>query len=1101
MWYEIFKFELNYRIRRPETYLFFIFLLLFSIVGDVFIFQGIEMGLMKWNAPLVIAKTMGAITGIFMIMVSMIMGVPVLRDYQYQTEALMFVNPISKRDYLLGRFLGSFSILVFIFSGLLIGMMIGSQMPWHTKETMVAFNALTYIQSFVVVVLPSLFFGACTFFVTGMLSKKLLVVYTQGIVLFVVFLLTKSITNAYWQGIFDPFSLTTLTQFTKHWSINELNTTGITFSGILLHNKLFWMILGWIVLLLGYRKFSFSMLAKKVKGKSKRAETTINREFKNQIAPNFHINHSLKSKWYQLFELSKFYTLSLLKEASFWGIIICGIIIIVINSVNLGTVYGVDSYPATHFIISELQEMSMYFFLIILLFYSGEIIWKERSINQYGLNDATPISSLINLTSKFIAMNTIYIVLIVSLILTGILFQIASGYYQFKIGVYFSGFFIEILPFLTLYTFAAFFFHSISKNKFIGIFLTLFFFIVIGGLEALGFNHSLYKFGGNPLGIYSEMNGYGHFLKPYLWIKTYWLVFGVILLIISALIIQRGQERSFWKRITTIKRRITKPITYLGFTSIGIFIFLGSYVFYNTNILNPNWVNSQELNFRADYETTLKPLEYFPQPKIVDVKLDIELYPKKRSYEIKGSYILENTTDKPIREIHIQKLIASHVDLKEVTFEGGATLNSKYQEFDYSIYTLSKLLLPKKTIKVNFKQVYQPLGFKDNNSSTQFVNNGTFFNNGILPSLGYNRDYEINNSDERSKLKLPIRYYKAKIDNSEELMNARSGGDSDGIHLEVVIGTHQDQTAVTAGKLIDKWTKNNRNYFHYKTDQRIINFYSIVSAKYEVMKEQWIGTNTALKPVDLEIYYHAAHTYNLDRMMKGMKASLSYFSTHFSPYQYEQLRIMEFPRYKEFAQSFPNTIPFSEALGFVLDIDDETDVDMAFYITAHEIAHQWFGMQIQAANVQGKNFVLETLAQYGAIMVLKEFYSEEKVLQFLALQKEDYDKKSKKAVSESSLSMVENQDFVYYNKGAIAMYKLQKMIGEKQVNLALQRFINDWHSYKGVIKMQTEKYATSKDLLGYFKGVTPQHLQYVIGDLFETTNADVLKIIEQDSFF
>ncbi|CAM1369280.1 M1 family aminopeptidase [Tenacibaculum xiamenense] len=1096
MWYEIFKFELNYRIRRPETYLFFIFLLLFSIVGDVFIFQGIEMGLMKWNAPLVIAKTMGAITGIFMIMVSMIMGVPVLRDYQYQTEALMFVNPISKRDYLLGRFLGSFSILLFIFSGLFLGMMIGSQMPWHTQDNMLVFNAFTYIQSFVVVVLPSLFFGACVFFVTGMLSRKLLVVYTQGIVLFVVFLLTKAITNEYWQGIFDPFSLTTLTQYTKDWSVNQLNATGIAFNGILLHNKLFWMVLGCLVLLFGYYRFSLSMLTKKVKRKSKTSETIISHDLKNLVLPNLSINNSLKAKWNQLFELSKFYTFSLLKETSFWGIIICGIIIIVINSVNLGTVYGVDSYPATHFIIAELQEMSMYFFIIILLFYSGEIMWKERVINQYGLNDATPIHNLINLASKFIAMNAIYIVLMISLIVTGIIFQISSGYYKLELDVYFTGFFIEILPFLTLYSFAAFFFQSLSKNKFIGIFLTLFFLIGIGAIEVLGLNHSLYKFGGNPLGIYSEMNGYGHFLKPYLWIKSYWFVFGVFLLIISALMMQRGQERSFWKRLTTIKDQITKPVRQLSLVTIGLFIIIGAYIFYNTNILNVNWSNDQELNFRASYERTLKPLEYFPQPKITDVNLNIELYPETRSYEIQGTYILENTTDKPISEIHIQKLIASHVYLKEVIFEGGSIANSKYQEFDYTVYTLSKPLLPEKTLKMNFKQEYKPLGFEDNNSSVQFVNNGTFFNNGILPSLGYNRKYEISNGEDRKDLNLPIRYYKAKIDNSKELINARSGGDSDGIHLDVVIGTDKDQTAVTAGKLINKWTKNNRNYFHYKTNQRIINFYGIVSAEYNILKEQWIHTNQDTKPVDLEIYYHRAHKYNLNRMMKGMKASLSYFNTHFSPYQYEQLRIMEFPRYMEFAQSFPNTIPFSEALGFVLDINDETDVDMAFYITAHEVAHQWFGMQIEAANVQGKNFVLETLAQYGAIMALKEDYSEAKVLQFLALQKEDYDKKRKKAISEPSLTLVENQDFVYYNKGAIAMYKLQKMIGEKQVNLAIKRFINDWHSYKGTIKMQTDKYATSKDLLGYFKEITPDHLHNVIHDLFETTNMDVLEMIE-----
>ena len=118
-------------------------------------------------------------------------------------------------------------------------------------------------------------------------------------------------------------------------------------------------------------------------------------------------------------------------------------------------------------------------------------------------------------------------------------------------------------------------------------------------------------------------------------------------------------------------------------------------------------------------------------------------------------------------------------------------------------------------------------------------------------------------------------------------------------------------------------------------------------------------------------------------MMMAMKASLDYYSTSFSPYQYEQLRIMEFPRYAQFAQSFPGTVPFSESIGFVLDIDDETDVDMAFYVTAHEIAHQWFAMQVEAANVKGQYFILETLSQYAAMMVLKAHYPKEKVQQFL----------------------------------------------------------------------------------------------------------------------
>lgn len=268
----------------------------------------------------------------------------------------------------------------------------------------------------------------------------------------------------------------------------------------------------------------------------------------------------------------------------------------------------------------------------------------------------------------------------------------------------------------------------------------------------------------------------------------------------------------------------------------------------------------------------------------------------------------------------------------------------------------------------------------------------------------------------------------------------------------------------------------------------MINFYSMVSAAYEVKKDTWMPQqDTLATPVDLEIYYHKEHDYNIERMMTAMKASLDYYSKNFSPYQYEQLRIMEFPRYAKFAQSFPGTIPFSESIGFVLDIDDEQDVDMAFYVTAHEIAHQWFGMQVEAANVKGQLFILETLSQYAAMMVLKKQHSEEKLLQFLENQNERYKEgKDREALEEPSLALVENQDHVYYAKGAISMYQFQKEIGEEQVNKALRRFLEDWNTASGKLKLTTNRYATSQDLLGYFKEVTPSNQQHMITELFES---------------
>ncbi|WP_178988739.1 ABC transporter permease/M1 family aminopeptidase [Winogradskyella schleiferi] len=1090
MWYTIFKFEIQYRIKRLDTYVFFLFLFLFSIVGVDFIFQGSDMGLMKNNSPIVIAKTMGAITGIFMILASMIMGVSVLRDFEYNIESLLFSAPINKRDYLLGRFLGSFAVLLFAFTGILFGMMLSEFMPWHNPEDLLGFNAIVYIKTFLVVTLPTLFFGASLFFVTGALSRNLVVVYTQGIILFVVFMLTKAITNQFRQAILDPFSLTTTTFATKSWSALEKSTQELPFVGALLYNKLFWMSLGILALIYGYKKFNFNVVKEK-QSKRKQVEKLVGKStsvFSDIEIPEATKQYGLLSKWNQLKQFSWFYFISICKQASFWGIVICGMIIILINSVNLGTVYGVDSYPATYFIVEELKETSIYFFIIILVFYSGELVWKERGAKLDLIYDATPMSSFIKLMGKYIGLNVVYVVLMLALIGSGILFQTLSGYYKYEFQVYFYGFFLEILPFLALYTCIAFFIQSVVNHKFVGIMLVIIFFIANVALGLFGFDHDLYFFGGSALGTYSDMNGYGHFLKPYLLIKLYWFLLGILLLIIGSLVNVRGTETNLMQRIRASKNRLSKPLFKVGSMVFLVFILVGSLIFYNTNILNTYWTNTKATEFRVAYEKELKQFEYIPQPKIVDVNLKVELYPSSRDYTAEGYYILKNTNAQPINEIHIQKLIEENITLDAVTFDGGATENNTYATYDYTIYQLHSPLNPEDSIKMNFKQSFTTNGFEAGNSNANIVENGTFFNNKDFPTIGYNKKYELSDRDERSEYNLPERINRANRNDPKELVNARSGSDSDGINFEMIIGTDIGQTALVPGNLLKEWTENNRNYFHYKMEIPMIDFYSIVSAKYDIKKDQWISKSDAIsKQVDLEIYYHKGHEYNIDRMMMAMKASLDYYSTNFSPYQYEQLRIMEFPRYAQFAQSFPGTVPFSESIGFVLDIDDETDVDMAFYVTAHEIAHQWFAMQVEAANVKGQYFILETLSQYAAMMVLQAHYPKEKVQQFLELQLEKYEEgKLRESGVEPTLALVDNQDYIYYAKGAINMCKLQETIGEAKVNAALKRFLEDWNTANGKLKTKTKRYATSKDLLNYFKEVTPGNQQHIIKELFES---------------
>ena len=1087
MLYEIFKFEILYRVKRTETYIFFIFLFLFSLVGVDFMYGGVDLGPIKKNAPLIIAKTMSLISGISMMIASLIMGVPILRDFEHHIESLMFVNPIKKRDYLLGRFLGSFVILIAVYSALIWGSAIGEFLPWRNPEELLPFNMMSYIQPFFTVVLPILFFGASLFFVTGALSKKLLVVYTQGLFTFVLFLLTRSIENRFLGAIIDPFSLTTLTELTTNWTPAEVNSLLMPFSGVLLYSKLFWLTIGVLIFLFGYNRFKFQVATNSSSKKRKALSSDLNVKTNyNAELPVILINDGYKSKCKQLLQHSWFHFVSILKEVSFWAIVISAMVIIMINSINLGTVYGVDSYPATYFIVEELLEMSSFFFIIVMVFYSGELIWKERSAKLNLIYDALPNNNAVNLLGKYLALTGIYAVIMLSLIIAGVIFQSSHGYYKFELDVYLISFFGDLLPFLLLYTFVSFFIHVLVNKKFVAYIIMLTFIIVTIAIGQFGYDHDLYTFGGHNLGTYSQMNGFGHFIVPFLWVKAYWFVFCILLMIISIIFLVRGTETKLSARIKQAKERFTPTILKITTAAFIVLIGLGSYIYYNTNVLNTRWSDDRQEAYRIGYEENLKQFEKQPQPTLVDVNLEVELYPSTRNYTAEGVFKFVNTTEKSIQEIHIQKKLEDAISLEYIKFNKEVTLNNAYLQYGYYVYQLSKSLQPGDSLQMRFKQNYTTKGFVTGTSNMKIVENGTFFNNNAFPTIGYNKKYELSDSKTRKVAGLPKKKGMASRKDVFELKNGVNGDDGYKINFEMIIGTASDQTAIAPGSLVNSWKKDNRAYFHYKMDKPMVNFYSVVSARYEVAKDTWLPKSDSLgvkKPVDLEIYYHKGHDYNIKRMFNSMKKSFTYYSENFSPYQYQQMRIMEFPRYASFAQSFPNTVPFSESIGFVLDIDDKKDVDMAFYITAHELAHQWWGLQVVAANVKGKNLILETLSQYSALMVLKKEYGTDKVIQFLEGELDTY-VENRKNSREVPLSLVEKESHIYYNKGAVSMFHLQEKIGEKQLNSALKRFIKNWNAFD--FNFSEKRYATSNDLLKYIYQVTPDSLKSVVYEMLET---------------
>jgi aminopeptidase N len=249
-------------------------------------------------------------------------------------------------------------------------------------------------------------------------------------------------------------------------------------------------------------------------------------------------------------------------------------------------------------------------------------------------------------------------------------------------------------------------------------------------------------------------------------------------------------------------------------------------------------------------------------------------------------------------------------------------------------------------------------------------------------------------------------------------------------------------------------------------------FFAFLSGRYEVRRDSWQG-------IGIEVFHHGGHPYNVDRMVDAVKKTLRYMTENVSPYQHRHVRIVEFPRYTRMAASFPNTIPFSESIGFIARLEDADDIDYPFYVTAHEVAHQWWGYQVLPAAVQGAGMLSESLAQYSALMVMEREYGAAQMRRFLEHELDNYlSGRSGELIEEMPLALVENQPYIHYRKGSLVFYALKDAIGEATLNGALRRYVAS-------VNGRSAPYTVSRELLAVIRGaVAPRH-HALVEDLFE----------------
>jgi len=1113
---EFFVFELKLRAKSISTYVYFIGWLAFGFFctgSQSFGPVGFQNGKVLLNGPYALAYNQLAAALFGVIIISAIFGPSILRDFQRDTYQMLFTKPISKFAYLGGRWAASLVTCVFVFAGVSVGMWLGTYAPWTDQARIGPNHLWWYVQPFLSITVIQIFVLGSLFFMVAALSRKLVIVYLEGVALFMVYIIgitvyatTRSLEH-FWSGILDPIGFVLFDNITRYWTVLEKNTLLVPWGfsgyspGVFLYNRILWSVVGLASLGIVWRLFPMSVEALTARSQSKRAakarlmdaeDAGPIRTFVAAALPKVKQVFGRRTTYAQYLTLTGMRVRMITREVPFWGIVALLIVFAINNGNFAGNVGDQNVWPVTYLMLQAVEGSAELFFYIVATLYAGELIWRERDNHFDGIHDALPMHATTDWLSKLTAIGVIELILLTVTGLVGIFMQTIAGYHHYEFLQYVKELYIVTFPQVLAWALLSMFVQTVVSNKFLGHGIVIAIFVMQPILYNFGWQNTLYLPGQFTSYTYSDMNGYGYFVQTIFWAVTYWFAIFAFLGVVSIAFTQRGAEESGRARLRQALARAPR-LAPAAIAFLVIALGAGGWFYYNAHVLNEYRTAEDNRHINAGYEKDFKQYELLPQPKTTAVDATINIYPDRRSFDGTGRFTLQNKSNVPISQVH---LTDAQQTVSNVSFNRPFHLVSRAPRDLYAIYALAQPLQPGDTMTMTFHVGWTTRGFRDGNELAQLAPNGTFFDVGVFPTIGYDRNLEVSDPRWRREQHLgPLVELPARSDSVYATRNLFTPT-SDWITYHTVVSTSGDQIAIAPGYLKREWTQNGRRYFEYSMgSQHILNFYAYLSGRYAVRREVYHDSSGA-DPVNLEVYYDPQHTYDIGDMLASARAGLDYYQSHFSPYQFTQFRIMEFPRYRTFAQSFANTVPFSEGIGFITRMKKPTDVDLTYFVTAHELGHQWWGHQLIGGEVEGSNMMAETLAQYSAYMVMQHKYGKDYMHRVLKHFLDQYLRgRTGEVRHEPPLSQVQNEPYVWYQKGGQIMYTLADYIGEDKVDLALHNFLMQYRyanahnqvdaadSLHGAQAADT-RYPDTRLLVDALRAQTPPDLQYLIDDGF-----------------
>ncbi|HEX6910321.1 MAG TPA: hypothetical protein VF142_07995, partial [Longimicrobium sp.] len=875
----IFRFEFAYQARRVTTWVPFVAL---AAIAFLFVRQNVLNDSLYAdffiNSPYVIAVVTVFCCLFWLLVAAGVTGEVAARDVETGMHPLAYTVPVTRAEYLGGRFLAVLALNALILLAVPLGVMLAAYGSGVDAEVVGPFRPEAYLAAYGFLALPNALLGTAVQFAWATLGRRAIASYVGSVVLFFVvyggiFSVLFFLERQDYAVLLDAFGHLYITSdLTLGWTPIEKATRLIALKGTLLRSRLLWTGVALAALAFTYARF--------------RAEHLVVRPWRGRLArpreahaptpaagaiatspiavPAVRKSFGFATRARQTLDIA--WTSFRAIAGSRGGLVVLAPVAAIAVMVLPEHMHGMGTplLPRTEYVLTfltaPLNDPVTVWVIIPLLtvLWAGELVWREREAGLGELTDAAPVPEWVPLLGKFLGLGLLLAVCMAVLMAIGLLVQARMGYGRLEIGLYLKVLFGLQLPGYLLFAVLALGVQGVVNQKYLGHLAALIAYAFILFAAWLGIRHNLLVYGSAPGWFYSDLRGFGPSLGPWRWFMLYWAAWALLLAVVARLLWVRGLERHPRVRRRLARGRLTGPTAALAALAVALVLGLGGFIFYNTNVLNAYRTPAGVRALRAEYERRYGRYEGVPQPRLAAASLRVEIHPRRRAADIRGTYRLVNDTAAPIDTLHLAP--APGVPLAAVAFDRPARRVVADDAHGHHVYALAAPLRPGESLRLSFRVNHAPRGFRNSGGGAVLAvtEKSTYFRSqDLLPAIGYQADRELLKPGERRAHGLaprPMLPTLADAEAGQDVTGEAGRAGAARVAVDAVVGTDGDQTAVAPGVLRRAWTQGGRRYFHYATDARI-GSYAFFSAPYEVHEERWTPPGGAGQPVAIQVYH------------------------------------------------------------------------------------------------------------------------------------------------------------------------------------------------------------------------------------------------------